>query len=175
MGYAVGEGVFLGKFRWIGYGVPAYCDHPDCNVEIDRGMGYACNHECGGYYCSRHRFLPEIMLNDNNEVEYCGCLHEHVQREEHPKWLAFILNEESWEKWRKENPEVVEEYQNQLDINNRFMGKGSRVMVCCTNEDIPYDEGVGTIITDPDAKGWMQVEWPDKTVSEIHTKFLFEV
>ena len=28
--------------RDIGYGVPAYCDHPYCNEEIDRGLSYVC-------------------------------------------------------------------------------------------------------------------------------------
>ena len=31
--------------RDIGYGVPAYCDHPDCNEEIDRGLSYVCGGE----------------------------------------------------------------------------------------------------------------------------------
>lgn len=26
--------------RDIGYGVPAYCDHPQCKAEIDRGLDY---------------------------------------------------------------------------------------------------------------------------------------
>jgi hypothetical protein len=34
--------------RWkrdIGYGVPAYCDHPGCNEEIDRGLAHVCGGE----------------------------------------------------------------------------------------------------------------------------------
>ena len=30
--------------RDIGYGVPAECDHPDCQV-IDRGLSYVCGGE----------------------------------------------------------------------------------------------------------------------------------
>jgi len=42
MGWSIGF-----DSRWnrdIGYGVPAYCDHPKCNEEIDRGLAYVC---CG--------------------------------------------------------------------------------------------------------------------------------
>ncbi len=31
--------------RDIGYGVPAYCDHPGCMAEIDRGLSYVCGGE----------------------------------------------------------------------------------------------------------------------------------
>lgn len=34
--------------RDIGYGVPATCDHPDCNEEIDRGLAYVCGNEPRG-------------------------------------------------------------------------------------------------------------------------------
>ena len=44
--------------RDIGYGVPAYCDNPKCNKEIDRGLSYVCGGEafggekgCGLYFC----------------------------------------------------------------------------------------------------------------------------
>jgi len=33
MGYQIYQ---VGK-RWGGYGVPAVCEHPDCDKEIDRG------------------------------------------------------------------------------------------------------------------------------------------
>lgn len=50
------------KGRQMGYGVEAECDHPECQVQIDRGLGYCCGsmHEgsnedgCGGYYCGAH-------------------------------------------------------------------------------------------------------------------------
>lgn len=47
--------------RDIGYGVPAYCDHPGCKAEIDRGLPYVCGGEpyggsngCGLYFCEKH-------------------------------------------------------------------------------------------------------------------------
>jgi hypothetical protein len=50
--------------RDIGYGVPAYCDHPNCHEHIDRGLSYVCGGEpyggdegCGLYFCSQHLFI----------------------------------------------------------------------------------------------------------------------
>lgn len=48
--------------REAGYNIVATCDHPTCDVEIDRGLGYLCgrspdghreDHEpgCGRYFC----------------------------------------------------------------------------------------------------------------------------
>ena len=57
MGYQV---YLVGK-RYGGYGVPAICEYPDCNEEIDRGMSFACGGEpfseigCDRYFCSKHR------------------------------------------------------------------------------------------------------------------------
>lgn len=69
MGYA-----FCGKIneREVGYGVEAVCDHPDCDAEIDRGMGYACGSDhgetefsCSGYFCEKHSV--NHMDHDFNE------------------------------------------------------------------------------------------------------------
>lgn len=55
--------------REIGYGVEAVCDHPDCDVIIDRGMSYACGDThgdgdntvdytyCEKYFCSAHLYF----------------------------------------------------------------------------------------------------------------------
>ena len=50
--------------RDIGYGVPAYCDYPDCGDEINRGLSFVCGGEphggergCGLYFCSKHLHL----------------------------------------------------------------------------------------------------------------------
>lgn len=57
--------------RWgrdVGYGVPAQCDHPGCDVLIDRGLSYVCGADmyggdmgCGLFFCDKHLFysLPE--------------------------------------------------------------------------------------------------------------------
>jgi hypothetical protein len=65
--------------RWnrdIGYGVPAICDHPDCNEEIDRGLSYVCGSEpyggddgCGLYFCSSHLFY-DFGPEDNDLTDF---------------------------------------------------------------------------------------------------------
>lgn len=66
-----------GEGREIGYYIDATCDHPECNEEIDRGLGYACggmhgdgniyNMEigCEKYFCSAH--LNYVGLSDSKE------------------------------------------------------------------------------------------------------------
>ncbi len=59
MGWAVGY-----DSNWnrdVGYGVPATCDHPDCDTEIDRGLGHVCGGDiyggeegCGLFFCCGH-------------------------------------------------------------------------------------------------------------------------
>lgn len=59
MGWEIGY-----DHRWrrdIGYGVPAICDHPDCNEKIDRGLGSVCGGDpyggedgCGLFFCGEH-------------------------------------------------------------------------------------------------------------------------
>lgn len=90
--------------RDIGYGVPAYCDHPGCGAEIDRGLGFVCRDQqpyggedgCGLYFCSAHRGHQ--------------CSHEGLSASaDHPDWIAWKLTDESWAKWRQEHPEQVRE------------------------------------------------------------------
>lgn len=100
--------------RDIGYGVPAYCDHPDCKKEIDRGLSYVCGGEpeggeygCGLFICSGH-----THANDNC---YQLCRHCADRRRkklapspDHPLWINHKLTDESWQQWRDENPAEVE-------------------------------------------------------------------
>ena len=55
--------------RDIGYGVPAICDHPECNKEINRGLAHVCGDEpyggddgCGLYFCDEHKH-PVLCMN----------------------------------------------------------------------------------------------------------------
>ena len=101
--------------RDIGYGVPAYCDHPKCHTEIDRGLSYVCGggpygesprpgerDGCGLYFCSAHGggFL----------CPRCEAYKRPYKRikADHPEWIAHKLTDESWARWREENPEEVE-------------------------------------------------------------------
>lgn len=101
--------------RDIGYGVPAVCDHPDCNEEIDRGLGFVCGGEpyggdrgCGLYFCGKHLHYAERISG-----AMCSQCHPRVKSPFQPKpdvaaWIAHKLSDESWEQWRKENPKEVE-------------------------------------------------------------------
>lgn len=112
--------------RDIGYGVPAYCDKPGCNTEIDRGLSYVCGEEpyggiygCGLYFCAEH-----LGYTDKTEefVALCRrCMngkppYKRISRE-HPEWLWFKANDESWAEWRKENP-----------VQAKFAAENSRPM-----------------------------------------------
>lgn len=110
----MGYGVYLdqdardsGVTRWAGYGVPAICDYPNCDVEIDRGLGYKCEQRydedetgneteeegCGLYFCGEHLLV--------------GCPPEHddfTPKPDTPEWERWMLTDKSWEQWRQEHP-----------------------------------------------------------------------
>lgn len=97
--------------RDIGYGVPAYCDHPNCNEKIDRGLSYVCggapyggDEGCGLYFCGEHLYsnpqqLCERCYNDDEEP--------FKATPDHPQWIEWKLTDGSWQKWRDENLEWV--------------------------------------------------------------------
>ncbi len=94
--------------RDIGYGVPAYCDHPKCNKEIDRGLSYVCGggpygesidgegrNGCGLYFCEEHgggQLCPRCTAYKP--------AYKHI-KPEHPKWLQHKMTDSSWAQWRK--------------------------------------------------------------------------
>ena len=116
MGWSIGYDSTWG--RDIGYGVPAYCDHPDCNEEIDRGLGYVCGggpygenprgegDGCGLFFCGKH-------LNGANLCDRCASADEAYNpfpaKPDHLTWIRHKLTDPSWGRWRKENPEIVRE------------------------------------------------------------------
>ena len=69
--------------RWGGYGVPAICEHPDCDEEINRGMACACGGEpfsdygCDMYFCGKHKtyeyFNQETGKKCRHRRDDCGC------------------------------------------------------------------------------------------------------
>jgi len=93
--------------RFSGYGVPAICDHPNCNEEINRGLGYICVGEeedepCGLFFCDEHTSL-------DNQCENCKYLDESfVPKPETKEWIEHMLTDDSWESWRNNNPGEVE-------------------------------------------------------------------
>ena len=114
MGYQVYR---VGK-RWGGYGVPAICEHPDCDEEIDRGVSYACGGEpfsergCDMYFCSKHLIYHNFNVGGGREIrEVCERCDKYrpqfPYKPEHPDWIKHLLTDKSWAEWRKENPDEV--------------------------------------------------------------------
>lgn len=103
--------------RDVGYGVPAICDRPGCGEAIDRGLSYVCggepyggDHGCGLYFCGEH--LLGSRKDGDRLVWVCGrCDKNRPPYEPTPdttEWLRWKLTDESWERWRQENPAAVE-------------------------------------------------------------------
>ena len=77
--------------RDIGNGVPAVCDHPGCDADIDRGFAYVCDdvvghgvtHGCGGYFCPQHLYLAATVPADPGFCkQLCtGCAEKHDRGE----------------------------------------------------------------------------------------------
>lgn len=111
MGWSIG---FDEKWkRDIGYGVPAFCDHPECATEIDRGLSYVCcdsephggERGCGLYFCYAHR-------DCDGRCQRCATARGRKKgpfdpKPDAPEWIAHKLTDESWAEWRAENPEIV--------------------------------------------------------------------
>lgn len=118
--YKVGE-------RWGGYGVPALCEHPNCNEEIDRGVSYACGgepfseHGCDRYFCGKHLFYVAFK-DDGKRCRHqrdCDCKHFELckrckdnkkpfnYKPETEEWITHLLKHKSWKEWRQNNLEEV--------------------------------------------------------------------
>lgn len=120
MGYTVYRDI-EGHDRWAGYAVPAECDMPGCEVTIDRGLGYKCqdghaeepdhdldldgkllaqgdpefeDYGCGLYFCTEH--LYDTDSHDGVEP-----------KPDSVEWVRWMLEHESWQQWRDENPEKL--------------------------------------------------------------------
>lgn len=107
--------------RDIGYGVPAYCDAPKCMAELDRGLSYVCGEDpyggekgCGLFFCEKHLYYHQYRNQNKEEVVFNVCKRCDTYKlpykklsPEHPEWIEHKLTDESWEQWRKENPQEV--------------------------------------------------------------------
>lgn len=104
--------------RDVGYGVPAWCDQPDCDKEIDRGLSYVCGDQpyggdhCGLYFCEQHLGFEVDDLGHIVGPQRCDrCLEEEAPfhpKPDHPMWINHKLTDESWAQWRNENPGQVD-------------------------------------------------------------------
>jgi len=102
--------------RDIGYGVPARCDHPGCDAEIDRGLAYVCGSQpyggdygCGLYFCSKHR---RTAGDKRDNAELCSRCYRSAadpfdKTPDTAEWMCWKLTDESWQQWRDENPQEV--------------------------------------------------------------------
>jgi hypothetical protein len=110
--------------RDIGYGVPAYCDDPDCDIEIDRGLAHVCGGEpyggefgCGLYFCFHHLYIAE---SGKQYCERCETSQPpFTPKPEHPEWIQYKLTDESWKEWRNEHPEEVAALKKLVSSNQR--------------------------------------------------------
>ncbi len=104
MGWSIG---FDTKWdRDIGYGVPAFCDHPGCRAEIDRGLSYACggvpyggDRGCGLYFCDKH----------GGGANCARCVRRRKPFEpkpDHPRWTHHKMTHPSWEEWRQDQAKI---------------------------------------------------------------------
>jgi len=111
MGYSIGHDDRYD--RDVGYGVPAICDHPDCNKEIDRGLSYICGGDlyggdtgCGLFFCENHLYIP---VGDGSNI--CSRCTENKDpfplKPDTPEWINWKLTHDSWALWRKNHPEWV--------------------------------------------------------------------
>jgi hypothetical protein len=126
MGYGVGGPDERG--RWVGYEVPATCDHPKCNAVINRGLAYVCGGEpfggefgCGLHFCGAH--LGYAGDRRDNKQLCPRCLaskppYAHP-KPERPEWVEHILTDESWADWRADNLAKVMEYEESCPIAAR--------------------------------------------------------
>jgi hypothetical protein len=116
----MGYSVYQVGHRWGGYGVPATCEHPDCNKEIDRGIAFACGgepfseHGCDRYFCYKHLIYHQFNMGGGREcVQVCERCAKRKSpfpyKPERPEWIKHLLTDDSWEEWRKQNPDAVKE------------------------------------------------------------------
>jgi len=103
--------------RDIGYGVPAFCDHPGCSRAIDRGLAYVCGGEayggekgCGLYFCGKHLSAGSLCEK---------CANPRVKtlfkpKPDHPRWTRHKLRHRSWAEWRRDHPNDVKKMERSL-------------------------------------------------------------
>lgn len=112
MSWAVGTGK---DERDIGYGVPALCDHPVCYKQIDRGLSYMCgmlgsegeDRGCGLHFCSDH-LLASPKYGQLCDRCYPRLRRSYTRKPDLPEWMNHKLTDESWQRWRDENPDEVQ-------------------------------------------------------------------
>jgi hypothetical protein len=117
MGWSIGYDDDLQ--RDIGYGVPATCDHPDCQAEIDRGIAYVCGseiyggeHGCGLHFCDTHRYYIKTPDGAASVCRRCRAGKAHFPvKPDRAVWIQHKLTDPSWAEWRAQHPESAHQLQ----------------------------------------------------------------
>lgn len=142
MGWSLG---FIGG-RDVGYGVPAWCEHPKCKKKIDRGLSFACGgfpdseYGCGLFFCDQHMTYATIYDGDETVqcCEPCAYRNEHSeddyktfpatfeQKPDHPQWIRWKLKDKSWAEWRENNAEEVQDMKDFLANSKPRRAKASQ-------------------------------------------------
>lgn len=102
MSWAVGRN---NDNRWVGYGVPAICDHPRCTAKIDRGLGYICgghidggDNGCGRFFCGEH--LRRWRRGSQVCTRCANYRDPYPAKPDTAEWLRHILSDPTWAEWR---------------------------------------------------------------------------
>ena len=87
--------------RDIGYGVPAICDHPDCDKEIHRGLSHVCGNApyggdtgCGLYFCGKHLTFDSLCDRCLFDLEPFN------PKPDVEEWINHKATDPSWAEWR---------------------------------------------------------------------------
>lgn len=108
--------------RDVGYGVPATCDQPGCDVAIDRGLAYVCGGEpfggqygCGLYFCPQHTDGCATVWGSLIECDH--FFKDDPTYRPSPdtrEWVEHKLTDPSWGFWREGHPHEVERLRKEL-------------------------------------------------------------
>ena len=113
MGWAVGYDT--NWQRDIGYGVPAKCDHPDCDEDISRGLAHVCggepyggDHSCGLFFCDQHLYWHRLDHAGEEIIAFCceRCVEGKEAFDPKPdteEWTNHKMTCPTWAAWREEN------------------------------------------------------------------------
>lgn len=119
--------------RDVGYGVPAFCDQPKCDKDIDRGLANVCGGDvyggeygCGLFFCGEHMYMGRKPRYSDRYIQMCQrCFRyrsPYKPKPEHPEWINHILRDISWRTWCRDNPKKIEALKAQMNKIKKYTG-----------------------------------------------------
>ena len=94
--------------RWAGSRVPALCDWPTCDAEINRGRAHRCVDHAGEDGCELF-FCPRHLMQ--------SAVHDLIRPKPDPgRWELMILTDDTLEPWRQEHPAEVEQARRRYEL-----------------------------------------------------------